>query len=341
MAVTVSGTVTLNTCFSPLHEGDTSVAGWRKASSGSFPSFSPLHEGDTSVARGHSRGIPGIQSVSVPFTRGTPPWLIRVSRAVSYFFVSVPFTRGTPPWPHFRVGSAKLFCVSVPFTRGTPPWPRPLATANDTLPSFSPLHEGDTSVAQRARGVAALLDPFQSPSRGGHLRGYKFHLPPPYICRFSPLHEGDTSVAGPAPSQLPFYPRFSPLHEGDTSVAARLRSSLAAAYMFQSPSRGGHLRGTYCWHRPGRVIRFQSPSRGGHLRGEPALLTARSALLRFSPLHEGDTSVAVALLVLDGTSLPVSVPFTRGTPPWHLPGAFGPLLCPVSVPFTRGTPPWR
>src|ERR1019366_6615949 len=164
---------------------------------------------------------PGIQSVSVPFTRGTPPWLIRVSRAVSYFFVSVPFTRGTPPWPHFRVGSAKLFCVSVPFTRGTPPWPRPLATANDTLPSFSPLHEGDTSVAQRARGVAALLMPFQSPSRGGHLRG------------------------------------------GTRSLTATVLSA------FQSPSRGGHLRG-----------------------GEIALVA--------------------------GSSIHVSVPFTRGTPPWHV-----------------------
>ena len=37
--------------------------------------------------------------------------------------------------------------VSVPFTRGTPPWPWQPVTGSSTIVRFSPLHEGDTSVA--------------------------------------------------------------------------------------------------------------------------------------------------------------------------------------------------
>ncbi len=62
--------------FSPLHEGDTSVAAQTLRCEGVYMNrFSPLHEGDTSVAlllRVLGGGGPG---VSVPFTRGTPPWL--------------------------------------------------------------------------------------------------------------------------------------------------------------------------------------------------------------------------------------------------------------------------
>ena len=61
--------------------------------------------------------------------------------------------------------------VSVPFTRGTPLWrpgpPGPGAPSH----RFSPLHEGDASVAW-------------------HDQPGTF-----YYNRFSPLHEGDASVA--------------------------------------------------------------------------------------------------------------------------------------------------
>ena len=60
---------------------------------------------------------------------------------------------------------------------------------------------------------------FQSPSRGGHLRGYK-----------------------PGAVEIAFT-------------------------TFQSPSRGGHLRGVICVTDEVALLPFQSPSRGGHLRG--------------------------------------------------------------------------
>ena len=86
---------------------------------------------------------------------------------------------------------------------------------------------------------------------------------------------------------------------------------------------------------------FQSPSRGGHLRGGYKPSTKDPRNLRFSPLHEGDTSVAIKVETMREFRQSVSVPFTRGTPPW--PGAEQPARAGavVSVPFTRGTPPWR
>ena len=65
--------------FSPLHEGDASVAP-QPASHLPIeaPSFSPLHEGDASVA-GRINGAQSRIHVSVPFTRGTPLWLARAS----------------------------------------------------------------------------------------------------------------------------------------------------------------------------------------------------------------------------------------------------------------------
>ena len=133
--------------------------------------FSPLHEGDTSVVTPRTARANGSSSVSVPFTRGTPPWsaIVRVEYWFCHSFsplhegdtsvvgrvvryrprldkVSVPFTRGTPPWCGGDRHALDVLDVSVPFTRGTPPW-----SLNTTfLPSrnlcFSPLHEGDTSV---------------------------------------------------------------------------------------------------------------------------------------------------------------------------------------------------
>ena len=98
--------------------------------------------------------------------------------------------------------------------RGSMPIPR----MADGL-SFSPLHEGDTSVA-----VAGVV------------RDTRF-------LSFSPLHEGDTSVAPRKAPLLWSDLRFSPLHEGDTSVARTLSLRQRPNHEFQSPSRGGHLRG--------------------------------------------------------------------------------------------------
>src|ERR1039457_5331050 len=86
--------------------------------------FSPLHEGDTSVAHLTFRLCECASKVSVPFTRGTPPWRRRR-----------------------RADTGRLLHVSVPFTRGTPPWPAGRASSRSRFAGFSPLHEGDTSVA--------------------------------------------------------------------------------------------------------------------------------------------------------------------------------------------------
>jgi len=115
------------------------------------------------------------------------------------FSVSVPFARGTPPWlTHGEASRGRLY-VSVPFARGTPPW--------------------------RCHGQSGRQDVagFQSPSRGGHLRGW--------------------------------------------ATTRRSRR----AQLFQSPSRGGHLRGSGSGKHLEEAFVFQSPSRGGHLRGSSAL----------------------------------------------------------------------
>ena len=109
---------------------------------------------------------------------------------------------------------------------------------------FSPLHEGDTSVASFAGGAAVSFDMFQSPSRGGHLRGF-----PQLACRQVVFEFQSPSRGGHLRGRrlrrrlalLLF--RFSPLHEGDTSVASASSRSHAKNIAFQSPSRGGHLRG--------------------------------------------------------------------------------------------------
>src|ERR1019366_5657041 len=203
-----------------------------------------------------------------------------------------------------------------------------------------PLHERDTSVAikgssQRRHYYALFQSPsrgghlrggsgagggrggdlFQSPSRGGHLRGGDSTRPHGSSSGFIPLHEGDSSVAlcvgvnGPAKHEFQSPSRGGHLRGLAAAVIAMW------AYMFQSPSRGGHLRGTGTvaaswsgtsvsvpftrgtppWHwyltAAGGTM-FQSPSRGGHLRGGSAGVARDKAHLSFSPLHEGDTSVA-------------------------------------------------
>ena len=140
--------------------------------------------------------------------------------------------------------AAVMNIVSVPFTRGTPPWPRISANPNVNIFRFSPLHEGDTSVALKFPAFWLAFLKFQSPSRGGHLRGY-------HALGYS--HAANVS--------------FSPLHEGDTSVAVHASDGSNPGLKFQSPSRGGHLRGARRAPRPESQLGFQSPSRGGHLRG--------------------------------------------------------------------------
>ena len=54
MAAILVSSSHLGLCFSPLHEGDTSVAFGQGVELSSPDRFSPLHEGDTSVADGKS-----------------------------------------------------------------------------------------------------------------------------------------------------------------------------------------------------------------------------------------------------------------------------------------------
>src|ERR1035437_1413895 len=133
-----------------------------------------------------------------------------------------------------------------------------------------------------------------------------------------------------------------PFARGTPPWRARRNAFQPPIDTFQSPSRGGHLRGQGRAHDARyNTPEFQSPSRGGHLRGSFTLFSG-------GPLR------------------PVSVPFARGTPPWrsspwlwelwrfafqspsrggHLRGdrlnRIGGWRYRVSVPFARGTPPWR
>ena len=68
-------------------------------------------------------------------------------------------------------GTTSILGVSVPFARGTPPWPRMQAIKTQRMQRFSPLREGDTSVAGTCVRLRSAVRWFQSPSRGGHLRG--------------------------------------------------------------------------------------------------------------------------------------------------------------------------
>jgi len=85
--------------------------------------------------------------------------------------------------------------VSVPFSRGTPPWGSTFNGKQTAISGFSPLLEGDTSVGEVALYPGPVAPVFQSPSRGGHLRGQQDRMvysQPQFS--FSPLLEGDTSV---------------------------------------------------------------------------------------------------------------------------------------------------
>ena len=182
--------------------------------------------------------------------------------------VSVPFARGTPPWHLPALPLVACEGVSVPFARGTPPWRSPLPPSRSAQSQF------------------------QSPSRGGHLRGHCsiWWLTFVALC-FSPLREGDTSVAYTRIRRTYLDWRFqSPSRGGHLRGLARLSAPLLVN-LFQSPSRGGHLRGGWRDGHGSRQHGFQSPSRGGHLRGA-IMSDIPERPVGFSPLREGDTSVA-------------------------------------------------
>ena len=95
----------------------------------------------------------------------------------------------------------------------------PLPVTSSPKSCFSPLHEGDASVAAQEPHERESNCPFQSPSRGGRLCG-------------SGVQGDDQRHAG-----------FSPLHEGDASVAVCDLFGRVIGPLFQSPSRGGRLCG--------------------------------------------------------------------------------------------------
>ena len=157
---------------------------------------------------------------------------------------------------------------------------------------FSPLHEGDTSVAWNRRTDPRSPNSFQSPSRGGHLRGPKTAQRQLWGVSFqSPSRGGHLRGANCTTGTQRLTWFQSPSRGGHLRGGDGLGHS-HAQHLFQSPSRGGHLRG---WLEEGEqreLPEFQSPSRGGHLRGPGAFSGHTRDSIGFSPLHEGDTSVA-------------------------------------------------
>ena len=224
--------------------------------------------------------------------------------------VSVPFTRGTPLWLSVATRATASPCPFQSPSRGghlCGQWCQPVRRV-----CFSPLHEGDTSVA--------------SPLHEGDTS-----------C-FSPLHEGDTSVACRCRHRLL---RFQSPSRGGHLCGARLRSAPAWPEPVSVPfTRGTPLWPTFSETRIARGRMFQSPSRGGHLCGSVAQPRQRRQIRGFSPLHEGDTSVADH-----------AEPFARLRSTFQSPSRgghlCGSLICRspalihcVSVPFARGTPLW-
>ena len=213
--------------------GSLVAASWRYF----FFCFSPLHEGDTSVALGGRVWSGRRRLVSVPFTRGTPPWLAHAAPFAREFKSFSPLHEGdTSVARKSRDEVHGGVRVSVPFTRGTPPWLWIQKKMHTRFQRFSPLHEGDTSVAT--------------------LEGHRLIL---HLVSFSPLHEGDTSVAmqdvGVESGKVAFQ---SPSRGGHLRGVA-VPAFTVATPLFQSPSRGGHLRG----------VPFRPPSRRHQLVSVP------------------------------------------------------------------------
>ena len=149
-------------------------------------------------------------------------------------------------------------------------------------------------MARLAEGQRPQIQTFQSPSRGGHLRGLAHAASGASWERgFSPLHEGDTSVAVPRMIRSARFSRFQSPSRGGHLRGPPTGSVPYHSHLFQSPSRGGHLRGAAIKVSGVSNYEFQSPSRGGHLRGPGTPASAPYRRRCFSPLHEGDTSVAM------------------------------------------------
>ena len=161
--------------------------------------------------------------------------------------VSVPFTRGTPLWRQTTCETSSAGRFQSPSRGGRLCGGARCSIAANRTRCFSPLHEGDASVAT----VQICRNASQPPS-------------------FSPLHEGDASVARSITSSCPSRPIVSvPFTRGTPLWHARVMSQTCLWNGFQSPSRGGRLCGSQtsptppCRHPPP----FQSPSRGGRLCG--------------------------------------------------------------------------
>ena len=134
--------------------------------------FSPLHEGDTSVA---------VASTTCRPENAT---------------VSVPFTRGTPPWPGAMMGVRYDIVSFSPLHEGDTSVAQLLAHLRKLIARFSPLHEGDTSVAFDSAGPVLEWLRFSPLHEGDTSVAYQITKETFSLTgRFSPLHEGDTSVA--------------------------------------------------------------------------------------------------------------------------------------------------
>ncbi len=137
---------------------------------------------------------------------------------------------------------------------------------------------------------------FQSPSRGGHLRGTGADLIVQVTKKFQSPSRGGHLRGGTTSSRCRRRFRLVsvPFTRGTPPWQSLPGTRIDRYRQFQSPSRGGHLRGGHEGEN-NTAIRswFQSPSRGGHLRG-------------------------VRKLTGNFPDYQVSVPFTRGTPPWPL-----------------------
>ena len=101
-------------------------------------------------------------------------------------------------------------------------------------------------------------------------------------------------------------------------MAVKAASGVMLNLEFQSPSRGGHLRGIRRGNHRGGNELFQSPSRGGHLRGFGAPHLRERLYFGFSPLHEGDTSVAVR----GSERMPAPIRFQSPSRGGHLRGVY-------------------
>ena len=184
--------------------------------------------------------------------------------------VSVPFTRGTPLWPNRAFRMIWFMSVSVPFTRGTPLWlPSSAEQRISVHPVSVPFTRGTPLWRRKLWRPSPRKTSFQSPSRGGHLCG-----------------TGSMSCTAVTA-------RFQSPSRGGHLCGPRTDPSAIAPTVFQSPSRGGHLCGRFeLYARPWRCAAVSVPFTRGTPLWPCEIRRTKASNERFSPLHEGDTSVA-------------------------------------------------